>query len=748
MEADRAASATATSILSGVVLTVSGLSHGVKMGIKDRIVALGGHYSDHLSQGTTHVLAENTGTEKYRAAIRMGDVEVVTQDWLAECERAGSRAVESKFRVPVFRGVRASITGFSRERRESLAAVIQDNGGIYSGTMEYNVTTHLIAEKAEGNKYEAVLDWGSDWTVQVVRAAWVSESMKQGVRLPEENFLLPDAIPHSQTATVPSQPTALTPTQMTQRANVSTPSTYQPSMSTQQQLSMSSSSTPSSRPARSDEEFRDAISKVAENDSLGHCRMLLVGFPEARQRLLIQAIYLGGASRCCFPNGVVTHVVMGDRKLVDPQWMTALSAHLCRPEFVDEEWILGSLTAGTTLPVKPLPEEDYSGSSSQQREKPKRWPSGSQRDQNEKIFAGNIVVLPGSGLDAERREALARMACGAGALVLKKDDLRRGAQAIQEKLNELGKEGSCYAIVGHGSVQLDGKHDLGGIACEPAIAVLRTRQLKVVSEIWFQSCLVDQKLYDPTDFRWFEPQPMPLCPFPPSTSMCLTFSGFEGALFRGLKELCRAMGGEGSHDMRRTNTHLVTDRPTGLKVKHAPEFGLHVVTSEWLLHCASRGYQKGCESEFSLDLHREVEAAVGASSPLKENVCHVQEGGRDNGSGTERDESSPANLPSPTPKQQTPTQMTQGQETHVRVLMAKYEDPPQAHKRTYLPLMQGEEPQPRRSKTKKELALALEVNGELGNQHFSQGLSQPQAESQVVGYPSSIPHEKDGLLLK
>lgn len=86
----------------------------------------------------------------------------------------------------------------------------------------------------------------------------------------------------------------------------------------------------------------------------------------------------------------------------------------------------------------------------------------------------------------------------------------------------------------------------------------------------------------------------------------ISLTGFQGVEKEVIIHLIRAIGGMYHNNTSSANTHLVFKKSaTGLKLKKAIEWGLHVVSVQWLYHILEHGYtgmhndQCGCEKRFS-----------------------------------------------------------------------------------------------------------------------------------------------------
>ena len=87
----------------------------------------------------------------------------------------------------------------------------------------------------------------------------------------------------------------------------------------------------------------------------------------------------------------------------------------------------------------------------------------------------------------------------------------------------------------------------------------------------------------------------------------ISLTGFQGTEKAVIVNIIGAIGGLYHGNMSNVNTHLVFKKnATGLKLEKAIEWGLHVVSIQWLYHILEHGYggvdddELGCEKKFSL----------------------------------------------------------------------------------------------------------------------------------------------------
>jgi len=135
--------------------------------------------------------------------------------------------------------------------------------------------------------------------------------------------------------------------------------------------------------------------------------------------------------------------------------------------------------------------------------------------------------------------------------------------------------------------------------------------IEPVSPIWITACIQEGYLYNPTQYpKLFQPQTYHLRLFPKDTKFLVSVTGFVDASRYGIIWMLRSLGAEYTDSLKAKNTHLIccskfNDENNnhnvvggGAKYAKAKEWGLHVVTLDWLYHCMRYGYEEGCEDKF------------------------------------------------------------------------------------------------------------------------------------------------------
>lgn len=156
-------------------------------------------------------------------------------------------------------------------------------------------------------------------------------------------------------------------------------------------------------------------------------------------------------------------------------------------------------------------------------------------------------------------------------------------------------------------------------------------RFQLVTPLWVNACVEEGTVVRPEEFIFFQPltwnmKRLPMHEVVPSCKeggtidskdstmkLRVAVSGFVGAEREGLLQTLQAIGAVYTNNLKISNTHLISKAREGAKYNRAVEWGIHVVTVDWLYHIARYGYfgkngrhgtQKGllvgCEDQFSL----------------------------------------------------------------------------------------------------------------------------------------------------
>mmetsp|Transcript_28090 Transcript_28090/g.68401 ORF Transcript_28090/g.68401 Transcript_28090/m.68401 type:complete len:281 (+) Transcript_28090:817-1659(+) len=271
------------------------------------------------------------------------------------------------------------------------------------------------------------------------------------------------------------------------------------------------------------------------------------------------------------------------------------------PSAVSPAWVVDSYKAGSNMPTGQYPPTEPV----QNTEIAPPIPSKPSRklfqkmNSNSTIFRGCLFSLsrmapPPWAVDFESKEQEALIKSHGGQILsLKLLDAIR-VDAGSGRLRRM-----CYVVC------WGGRSDMN---LNPFLSELQRKDLCTlikVTPVWLKACVAAQKRL-PTDTLALAlaPQPWPLRRLDSSISIVL--SGFTSTQKLAITKLIEAIGGRITGDMTKSNTHLIChEGSSSPKVEKASQWGIHIVTLEWLEHVIEhglRGKQKdkgGCEFRFS-----------------------------------------------------------------------------------------------------------------------------------------------------
>lgn len=131
-----------------------------------------------------------------------------------------------------------------------------------------------------------------------------------------------------------------------------------------------------------------------------------------------------------------------------------------------------------------------------------------------------------------------------------------------------------------------------------------------VNAIWLQTCEASKMGIDPCQHEeLFVPQSLPFRKLKNGIKLKVAVTGFMGAQRTAIRFTLVAIGAEYTENMSKENTHLICKEPTGPKYLKAVEWGLHVVTEDWLFHIVQFGHETECERSYSLEAIVDAEAS-------------------------------------------------------------------------------------------------------------------------------------------
>lgn len=161
----------------------------------------------------------------------------------------------------------------------------------------------------------------------------------------------------------------------------------------------------------------------------------------------------------------------------------------------------------------------------------------------------------------------------------------------------------CYAINLNGPFNIQNSFNLSTLLS--TIHQSKVCTIIPVTPIWMEACIANETVYQPDEYpTLFQPQTWPLTKIPSEIKIKVSVSGFQNSERSGLKHLLQSIGATYTDNMGNKNTHLICREAKGPKYHKAIEWGLHVVTVDWLYHIVQYGYYGRKDSDCDDYLNR------------------------------------------------------------------------------------------------------------------------------------------------
>ncbi|KAG7352717.1 twin BRCT domain containing protein [Nitzschia inconspicua] len=496
----------------------------------------------------------------------------------------------------------ACLSGFPHEQKDELHQLIESLGGRYTRELNLDKNTHLITELSHGAKYE--LAAANPQTIHIVTPSWLHTAAKSEQRPFEADHSI-----SSRTAKSFSSLLQLPSKQQTRSALV-------PRLDCALRLSHEN--------------------QVQRRSLFQPHHFYLLGFEggnynnENLKLQLSKLIRRANGTIYWELNEDVTVLVLCDG--CDPTLYKAAQIvsqhHANLPSAVSPLWIVESYESNklqsTRLypPVQSLLPEPPDKTLSK---KSIKAIVSSSTASNSNVFRGCLFSFLKTKienddtksssckvLDFDVQEQAAFVKAHGGQLLSSKlvEALKGDAQTRQDAAT--AKQRKCYVVCwGGGNPR---------VSTSPLVSQLQRDNLcdvLLVTPFWLQTCVTVRKRVPP------ERVPMILMPqtwsmkFVNSKSerideklghqkrLEVSLTGFQGTEKAAIIHVIGAIGGLYHDHMSSTNTHLICkEKASGIKLEKAVEWGLHVVSVQWLYHILEHGYggaendPHGCEKKF------------------------------------------------------------------------------------------------------------------------------------------------------
>lgn len=647
----------------GIVVTATALSTQEREKVQTRVQLMGGNFVSALTSSVTHLVAGEVGSKKYHVAVGL-KLPVMQPKWVnlfwEKEQRTLSHASSDAYdhlRLPAFKGLTITLSQVSPAERKVLQALVESNGGKYSGQLKNKDTTHVVLLHGTGNKYKH----GQAWHLHCVNVRWLYDSAQAGYALDESLYAVK---PQGATKSTPNSfvegPTPSFDVSAIEKSNVVS------CLEETTNINVSDMS----RATQRDPVDEIDVEKLSSccGQFLDGCCVLLWGFAPEKLDKMRRVVNACGGVRFNEYAEEVTHVVVAEGANISELKKT-IAKQGGLPYLVSAQWFAESCVLGilqkidTYLLVKAAPKpsivESPSSLSSRALEVSQKAPpreldvtplpdlsdivnqyrtSVSITENSPALQGSRVLVDPKqpSGLDVVPAEAAVKgtgLPCDQPSgpstervpsialfdfMTFRIHDFKNEDEVLlREMIDRNGGK-----VITDMRKKTDGLRKL--IEVVPLVVDLGKDYDKfggsVVTYCWLQSCIHAEMLLEFESDRLFSPFEKPKLP-EPLRDCVISFSQYNTPEREFLVHLAESMGAVCQEFLVRKiskqrklscNTHLVACEPQGSKYEAAKKWGLPVVTKEWLVASANF-YTRLDEDQFFVDnVYNETSCAKGS----------------------------------------------------------------------------------------------------------------------------------------
>ncbi|KAL1214562.1 BRCT domain-containing protein [Cardamine amara subsp. amara] len=634
--------------MDGLKVLTSGFLMDEKAKIKELVTSMGGVLLSKASSDVNFVIVKNVLAAKYKWALNTQKKPVVTLNWLTQCWNEHRVVPLEPYKIPPFSGLTICVTRIPAGERKEIEKLISEHGGRYSAELT-RTCTHLIADAAESDKYIVARKWGH---IQIVTRKWFQQSIaRKGVR----NLGIHNGQEKFSKCPISLSPSAAAdsyPSYAQCRDSDIEPSASQNGLSTSMNPSTDVKE-PSEGPTTDPEEqnISGCTARDLESEDsdlyLSDCRIFLLGFEASEMRRLVTLVRRGGGSRYMLLNERMTHIVVGTPSESEKREARSVAAsgviHVVTPSWLEDcdrekkEIPIHKIYTAHNL-ILPrdsacLTKVSHAGMSGMEQGKNTLGQTVAYDSSSRSINVSNgEVTLLGKNKDAmlefglkdetpaERKIVSPKQKEALNSLITRKSKEQQRIQCEFNGQNKQERKSSVFKgktfCFSH-SFPEDRRPDIeewvnegGGevvndifinnayftIECHGLFRSAGTTQTIYVSSHWVRSCLEDGCLLAVSSHILYSPLPCQI-PLPGFQSLRFCSSLYEGKDRLLLKNLCFVLGAKVAEKLTRKVTHLLCKFANGRKYETASEWGIVIVTSDWVYECV-RQNQVLCPDNF------------------------------------------------------------------------------------------------------------------------------------------------------
>ncbi|KAI0833823.1 hypothetical protein BC628DRAFT_1499098 [Trametes gibbosa] len=577
---------------------------------------LGAQSEGDLTDRTTHLIAEESGSAKYRCALESG-IPIMHPSWIIESHKIWLKGDDvdvaeglDQFRLPPFTGVVLSVSGIEDVNiRMEINRKVTKGGGMYVKQIERPVrVTHLIcANTSEGEsekvRYAEKFNRVGEARIHIVWEDWFWDSLRFGGRFDEEAYKVSN--PRPQPRALPDPPPAS--------------STVNDDLGVSSEIENAQASAaggpPASRPGDDDEEIASVKRVPAVTLHLWESILKPRGFELQQGRLVrspskSQAQAPKDTSYRREPSPSARALRRGSLKEGDgdPHMPAsaissfrrarsfapvAQSTPVSRHPFRRLPTVGGSALAGhggSARTASFAPQGHDVGGAQAAWGISADWPTVSASAVAGPSRAGSVVPENGGDNTIEVGDVGGGVSEGARELFKGKRIRALGEARCASVRRAIEDCGGSW--VGASDDDDDGV-DFIIVRLVSGSALYRREgdereRTKYRTECWLERCIFEERICAPEEHLAFTPLQAE-APIPGTEDMIVSYSGLEQSEACWVRRLLRGLGIMHAPNFSRRTTHLLCPSGEGAKAEKAREWGTPVVDMEWLGSMARTG---------------------------------------------------------------------------------------------------------------------------------------------------------------
>ncbi|KAJ3241819.1 DNA topoisomerase 2-binding protein 1 [Chytriomyces hyalinus] len=579
-----------------LVVTATGLPTDERRRAESVCLAMGAVFSPSLTNSTTHLIAACPGSEKYKVASSLG-IGIVRVSWIDAClaliendalSMSEIEKITDLHRLRPLEGLIICLTGFDVRERQNIEANSKSLGAQFATDLSKQCT-HLIATAAKGKKFDFAVKHG----VLVVSKAWLYSTAEH---VNESNYTIPqrnlstaatEQRPPIRQSNVTNHPLPSRISQVKNQGSTSDRNEFE-NVPPAPRNTIANATVGISGAHKATSE-NVAISRGAASHIPNQTSIVMSAFnsSENPERASVQTRQISASeSPCINPAARSVDNVQAEKKTPlqsdetasDTKEVKSCKASTATNETKNNRKSVNASTRRKSLAVGTNSTPKKGEQSSQGG---KRMSAFAKRRSSIRVsIAASGIPRFGTlfdglhfaieGFDEADTEILSEeIQCQDGEVHL---------GMIQDALKSMPIETLVYLIcpLGEGPISSWSK-DISA-------------RIVVVSECWIEQCLEDGYLYGVDESILFQA----IRYKQPSQLFVVGVTGHEGLAREHIRKLTQAMGGTFTEAMSKKNTHLIafireSQSPPSLKLTRAKEWGIEVVSVDWLFQCAILG---------------------------------------------------------------------------------------------------------------------------------------------------------------